>query len=251
MSLDKTISAAVAKAVGELYGITAAPDSIQTSATRKEFEGNLTVMVFPFVKAAHKAPEAVGTEIGRWLVDNEPAVAAFNTVKGFLNIVIAPSYWNDVLRTIETTENYGTVTPTAESPLVMVEYSSPNTNKPLHLGHLRNILLGYSLSQILEACGNRVVKTNIVNDRGIHICKSMLAWQKWGDGITPEKAGKKGDHLIGDFYVLFDKHFKAEVADLIEKGMTKEEAEAASPLMQEARDMLRRWEAKDPEVRSL
>lgn len=251
MSLDKTISAAVAKAVSELYGITAAPDSIQTSATRKEFEGNLTVMVFPFVKAAHKAPETVGAEIGRWLVDNEPAVAAFNTVKGFLNIVIAPSYWNDVLRTIETTENYGTVTPTAESPLVMVEYSSPNTNKPLHLGHLRNILLGSSLSNILEAAGNRVVKTNIVNDRGIHICKSMLAWKKWGEGATPESTGKKGDHLIGDFYVLFDKHYKAELKELEEKGMSKEEAEAASPLMKEAREMLVKWENKDPEIRSL
>ena len=251
MSLDKTISAAVAKAVGELYGITAAPDSIQTSATRKEFEGNLTVMVFPFVKAAHKAPEAVGTEIGRWLVDNEPAVAAFNTVKGFLNIVIAPSYWNDVLRTIETTENYGTVTPTAESPLVMVEYSSPNTNKPLHLGHLRNILLGSSLSNILEAAGNRVVKTNIVNDRGIHICKSMLAWKKYFDGATPGSCGKKGDHLVGDCYVSFDKHYKAEVKELMAKGMTEDEAKEASPLMQEARQMLRRWEEGDKEVRDL
>ena len=251
MSLDKTISAAVAKAVSELYGITAAPDSIQTSATRKEFEGNLTVMVFPFVKAAHKAPETVGAEIGRWLVDNEPAVAAFNTVKGFLNIVIAPSYWNDVLRTIETTENYGTVTPTAESPLVMVEYSSPNTNKPLHLGHLRNILLGSSLSNILEAAGNRVVKTNIVNDRGIHICKSMLAWKKYFDGATPGSCGKKGDHLVGDCYVSFDKHYKAEVKELMAKGMTEDEAKEASPLMKEAREMLRRWEEGDKEVRDL
>ncbi|MCX4264484.1 MAG: arginine--tRNA ligase [Muribaculaceae bacterium] len=251
MSLDKTIASAVAKAVNQLFGINADHDGIQTSATRKEFEGNITVMVFPFVKAARKAPEAVGAEIGQWLVENEPAVAAFNTVKGFLNLVIAPSYWNDMLRTIETTENYGTVAPTKESPLVMVEYSSPNTNKPLHLGHLRNILLGSSLSNILEAAGNRVVKTNIVNDRGIHICKSMLAWKKFFNGATPESCEKKGDHLVGDCYVAFDKHFKAEVKELIAKGMSEDEAKEASPLMQEARQMLRLWEEGDKEVREL
>ena len=221
-------------------------------ATRKEFEGNLTVVVFPWVKAARKSPEAVGQEIGQWLVDIEPAVDRFNVVKGFLNIVIEPSFWNSVLEHISATDNFGIVAPTADSPLVMVEYSSPNTNKPLHLGHVRNNLLGFSLAEILKACGNRVVKTNIVNDRGIHICKSMLAWQKWGNGITPEKAGKKGDHLIGDFYVLFDKHYKAELKEIMERdGITEEEAAKLSPLMAEAREMLRKWEAKDADVRRL
>ena len=186
MSLDKIISEAVAKAVEALYGISVDPASVNPQATRKEFEGNLTVMVFPWVKAARKAPEAVGAEIGQWLVDNEPAVSGYNTVKGFLNIVITPTYWTGILGSIESTPDYGVTHATEESPLVMVEYSSPNTNKPLHLGHLRNILLGSSLSNILAACGNRVVKTNIVNDRGIHICKSMLAWQKYFDGATPE-----------------------------------------------------------------
>ncbi len=203
------------------------------------------------MKAARKVPDAVATEIGNWLVDNEPAVDRFNAVKGFLNIVIEPTYWNSVLEHIAADDNFGFKEETADSPLVMVEYSSPNTNKPLHLGHVRNNLLGYSLSRILQACGNKVVKTNIVNDRGIHICKSMLAWQKWGDGATPESTGKKGDHLIGDFYVLFDKHFRQEVKELMEKGMTEDEAKAASPLMAEAREMLRKWEQKDPEVRSL
>ena len=193
----------------------------------------------------------MGAEIGEWLVKNEPAVARYNVVKGFLNIVIEPRFWNGVLRSIAETPRYGFKEATDESPLVMVEYSSPNTNKPLHLGHVRNNLLGYSLAEILKACGNRVVKTNIVNDRGIHICKSMLAWQKWGNGATPESLGVKGDHLIGDYYVAFDKHYRAELQQLQEQGMTKEEAEAASPLMAEARDMLRRWEANDPEVRAL
>ncbi len=251
MSLDKIIAQAVGLAVKELYGIDADPSTITPQTTRKEFEGNLTIVVFPWVKAARKSPEAVGKEIGEWLVDNEPAVARFNVVKGFLNLVIEPTFWSSVLQHITATDNYGMTAASEESPLVMIEYSSPNTNKPLHLGHVRNILLGNSLSRILAACGNRVVKTNIVNDRGIHICRSMLAWQKWGEGITPEKAGKKGDHLIGDFYVLFDKHFKAEVAELMEKGMSKEEAEGASALMQEARAMLRKWENNDPEVRSL
>ena len=251
MSLDAIIAQAVARAVKELYGIDADASSVQISNTKKEFEGNLTVVVFPWVKAARKAPEAVGTEIGQWLVDNEPAVDSFNVIKGFLNIVIEPTFWTQVLRHIESTPDYGFKPVTDDSPLVMVEYSSPNTNKPLHLGHVPNNLLGYSLAEILKACGNRVVKTNIVNDRGIHICKSMLAWQKWGNGITPEQAGKKGDHLIGDFYVLFDKHYKSELDSLINSGMTKEEAEAASPLMQEARAMLRAWEEGDSEVRSL
>lgn len=251
MSLDNIISEAVAKAVKELYGVDAAPSSITPQTTRKDFEGNLTIVVFPWVKAARKAPEAVGKEIGDWLVENEPAVDRYNVVKGFLNLVIEPTFWSSVLQHILETKDYGTVKSTEESPLVMIEYSSPNTNKPLHLGHVRNILLGDSLSRILGACGNRVVRTNIVNDRGIHICKSMLAWQKWGDGVTPEKAGKKGDHLIGDFYVLFDKHFKTEVKELMEKGMSEDEAKNASPLMAEAREMLRHWEAKDPEIRSL
>lgn len=251
MSVDNIISAAVSRAVKELYGVDTAAETIVPQATRKEFEGNLTVMVFPWVKAARKAPEAVGAEIGEWLVKNEPAVARYNVVKGFLNIVIEPRFWNGVLSSIAETPRYGFKEATDESPLVMVEYSSPNTNKPLHLGHVRNNLLGYSLAEILKACGNRVVKTNIVNDRGIHICKSMLAWQKWGNGATPESLGVKGDHLIGDYYVAFDKHYRAELQQLQEQGMTKEDAEAASPLMAEARDMLRRWEANDPEVRAL
>lgn len=249
--MDKIISTAVSKAVKALYDVDVDAASITLQTTKKEFEGNLTIVVFPWVKAARKSPEAVGTEIGEWLVANEPAVNRFNVIKGFLNIVIEPTFWNSVLDSIYKTENYGTKQAGDDSPLVMVEYSSPNTNKPLHLGHVRNNLLGFSLSEILKACGNRVVKTNIVNDRGIHICKSMLAWQKWGEGLTPEKAGKKGDHLIGDFYVLFDKHYKAEVKDLMDKGMSQEEAEKASPLMLEAREMLRRWENKDPEVRQL
>ena len=252
MSIDNLLSQAVARAVKELYGVDTEAASIVPQTTKKEFEGNLTIVVFPWVKAARKSPEQVGTEIGNWLVDNEPAVDRFNVIKGFLNIVIEPTFWNSVLNHIENTPDYGITPVTEESPLVMVEYSSPNTNKPLHLGHVRNNLLGYSLSRILEACGNKVVKTNIVNDRGIHICKSMLAWKKWGNGATPESTGKKGDHLIGDFYVLFDKHYKAELEELTKDGkMTKEEAEKASPLMKEAREMLVKWEQKDPEVRGM
>ncbi|MDE7407110.1 MAG: arginine--tRNA ligase, partial [Muribaculaceae bacterium] len=231
MSIDNIIAEAVSRAVKELYGVDTPADKIVPQATRKEFEGNLTIVTFPWVKAARKSPEQTGTDIGNWLVDNEPAVSRFNVIKGFLNIVIEPTFWNQVLRHIEETPDFGVVKASDESPLVMVEYSSPNTNKPLHLGHVRNNLLGFSLSEILKACGNKVVKTNIVNDRGIHICKSMLAWKKWGDGATPESTGKKGDHLIGDFYVLFDKHYKAEVKELMDKGMTQEEAEKASPLM--------------------
>ena len=251
MSIDSIIAQAVSKAVKELYGVESAPETIVPQATRKEFEGNLTVVVFPWVKAARKAPDAVAAEIGEWLVANEPAVEKFNAVKGFLNLTISPKFWNGVLSHIAETPDYGITAATETSPLVMVEYSSPNTNKPLHLGHVRNNLLGFSLSEILKACGNRVIKTNIVNDRGIHICKSMLAWQKWGEGITPESCGKKGDHLIGDFYVLFDKHFKAEVKELVEKGMSEDEAKNASPLMKEAREMLVKWEQKDPEIRAL
>ncbi|MCH5318310.1 MAG: arginine--tRNA ligase [Paramuribaculum sp.] len=251
MKLDEILKTGVSKAMKELYGADVDPKSVSLETTKKEFEGNFTVMVFPLLKIVRKNPEQLGKEIGDWLVANEPAVNRFNVIKGFLNIVIDPTFWVAVLEKIAGEENYGVKKSGDESPLVMVEYSSPNTNKPLHLGHIRNILLGWSLSKILEACGNKVVKTNIVNDRGIHICKSMLAWKKWGEGATPESTGKKGDHLIGDFYVLFDKHYKAEVEKLIAEGLSKEEAEKASPLMQEARAMLRAWEAKDEEVRSL
>lgn len=251
MSIDNIISQAVARALTELYGVEVATESIVPQATRKEFEGNLTIVVFPYLKASRKAPEVTAIEIGDWLVANEPAVEKYNVVKGFLNISIKSDFWIDVLNHVASEKNFGIKPITEESDLVMVEYSSPNTNKPLHLGHVRNNLLGYSLSQILKANGYKVVKTNIVNDRGIHICKSMLAWQKWGNGITPEKAGKKGDHLIGDFYVEFDKHYKAECAELVKKGMSEEEAKDESALMKEAREMLRKWEQNDPEIRSL
>lgn len=253
MTVDSIISGAISAAVRDLYGIDAPAEGIALSPTRKEFEGNLTVMVFPWAKTARKNPEAVGQEIGQYLVDNCDAVSGFNVVKGFLNIVVDTTVWNQILKNISADADYGFVPVTEQSPLVMVEYSSPNTNKPLHLGHVRNNLLGYSLAEILKACGNKVVKTNIVNDRGIHICKSMLAWQKWHNGQTPESLGVKGDHLIGDCYVDFDKHFKAEVKALIEAnpGMTEDEAKAASPLMAEAREMLRKWEEGDTEVRQL
>ncbi|MBQ7942070.1 MAG: arginine--tRNA ligase [Muribaculaceae bacterium] len=251
MSIDNIISQATADAVKSLYGLELSADKIVPQTTKKEFEGNLTIVVFPFVKAAKKSPEATAQEIGEYLQQNCEAVKSFNVIKGFLNIVIEPAFWVGVLNHIAETDDYGFKPVTPESELVMIEYSSPNTNKPLHLGHVRNNLLGYSLSRIMTANGYNVVKTNIVNDRGIHICKSMLAWQKWGDGITPEKAGKKGDHLIGDFYVAFDKHYKAEVNELVEKGMSKEDAEKASPLMAEAHDMLKKWEAGDEEVRSV
>ncbi len=251
MSLDKIISQAVSRAVAELYAVEVSAESIVPQATRKEFEGNLTVVVFPFLKASRKSPEATATELGEWLVANEAAVEKFNVVKGFLNISIKSDFWIDVLNDVAKADDFGIKPVTDESQLVMVEYSSPNTNKPLHLGHVRNNLLGYSLSLILKANGYKVVKTNIVNDRGIHICKSMLAWQKWGDGITPEKAGKKGDHLIGDFYVLFDKHYKDELKALKESGLSDEEAEKQSTLMQEAREMLLKWEQNDPEIRGL
>ena len=251
MSIDNIISTAVSEALKELYALEMPADKIVPQTTKKEFEGNLTIVVFPFLKASKKSPEMTATEIGDYLVAKCDAVKTFNVIKGFLNITIEPKFWLHVFNDINAQENYGFKEETPESELVMIEYSSPNTNKPLHLGHVRNNLLGYSLSRILKANGYKIVKTNIVNDRGIHICKSMLAWQKWGNGVTPESCGKKGDHLIGDFYVAFDKHYKAELAELEAKGMTKEEAEAASPLMQEARAMLRRWEAGDAEVREL
>ena len=250
MKIEQLISEAAGRAVHDLYGITPDASATQPQKTKKEFEGNLTLVVFPFLKASHKNPEATAQEIGEYLLKNEPAVAGFNVIKGFLNLVIAPAYWSTLLHEINDNPDFGKTAAAEDAQLVMIEYSSPNTNKPLHLGHVRNNLLGYSLSEIMKANGYRVVKTNIVNDRGIHICKSMLAWEKWGDKITPEKAGKKGDHLIGDFYVLFDKHYKQEVAELMEsRNLSKEDAEAASPLMAEAREMLRKWEAGDPAVR--
>ena len=252
MTIETIIADGVVKAVKELYGADVEAKMVSPSATKKEFEGDLTVVVFPFLKMSRKAPEATATEIGEWLVANVEAVEKFNVVKGFLNIKINPAFWLTLLHNVAADKDFGIKSATDESELVMVEYSSPNTNKPLHLGHVRNNLLGYSLSQILKANGYKVVKTNIVNDRGIHICKSMLAWKKWGEGVTPETAGKKGDHLIGDFYVAFDKHYKAELKEIMEReGVSEEEAEKKSELMAEAREMLRKWEAGDPEVREL
>ncbi|MBQ6279021.1 MAG: arginine--tRNA ligase [Muribaculaceae bacterium] len=252
MSIENILSQATAQAVNELYGLAVEPQTIVPQATRKEFEGNLTIVVFPFLRASHKAPDATAQEIGEYLAAHCEAVEKFNVIKGFLNISIKPSFWAQLLDNISHDENYGFKQETADSKLVMIEYSSPNTNKPLHLGHVRNNLLGFSLSQIMKANGNKVVKTNIVNDRGIHICKSMLAWLKWGNGATPESTGKKGDHLIGDFYVLFDKHYKAEIKEIAEaQGISEEEAEKQSTLMHEAREMLKKWEDNDPEVRAL
>lgn len=252
MHIEQQISQSVASAVKSLYG--AEPDSRSTrlQPTRKEFEGDFTLVVFPFVRMAKKSPHEVAEEIGRWLKENEDAVADFNVVNGFLNLSVDRGLWTKVLKRIAADENFGLRKATDASPLVMVEYSSPNTNKPLHLGHVRNNLLGWSLAKILEANGNKVVKTNIVNDRGIHICKSMLAWQKWGNGATPESTGKKGDHLIGDFYVAFDKHFRQEVKEIAQaKNIDIKEAEKESTFMAEAREMLRKWENGDPEVRKL
>ena len=251
MKIEEKIAQGVREAVKALYGADIDIKSAMPGATRKEFEGDYTVVVFPFLRASKQKPEATAQAIGEWLVRNVDVVTGFNVVKGFLNLTVDAAFRRTELLEQAADENFGFTAATADSPLVMVEYSSPNTNKPLHLGHVRNNLLGYSLSKILEAAGNRVVKTNIVNDRGIHICKSMLAWQKWGNGCTPESTGKKGDHLIGDFYVLFDKHYKAEVADLMAQGMTEDEAKNEAPLMREAREMLVRWEQNDPEVRRL
>ena len=252
MKVETILQNGTAEALKALYDTSVSPDTIQLQATRKEFEGDLTLVVFPFLKASRKSPEATANEIGEWLKTNVQEVKDFNVVKGFLNVVFAHDNWLRLLDSIAQNPNFGFKEPDGQSELVMVEYSSPNTNKPLHLGHVRNNLLGYSLSLILAANGKRVVKTNIVNDRGIHICKSMLAWLKWGDGATPESSGKKGDHLIGDFYVLFDKHYKAEIKEIAEREkISEEEAEKKSTLMAEARDLLRKWEAGDPEVRSL
>ena len=251
MNIETIITESIVAAIKELYGEDIAASTVQLQKTRKEFEGDFTYVVFPLLKISKKNAENTAQEIGALLARKQPLVAAFNVVKGFLNISIATSYWIDLLKNIDEKKQWGITDATENSPLVMIEYSSPNTNKPLHLGHIRNNLLGFALSNIIAANGNKVVKTNIVNDRGIHICKSMLAWQKWGNGETPASSGKKGDHLIGDYYVAFDKHYKAELAELMAKGMSKEDAEAASPLMAEAREMLVKWEAGDKEVRAL
>jgi arginyl-tRNA synthetase len=260
MNIEQKLTASVLAAIKSLYGQDVPEKMVQLQKTKKEFEGHLTLVVFPFLKMSKKGPELTAAEIGDYLMANAAdVVAAYNAVKGFLNLTIAADCWLQLLNTIAADPHYGLTDATPESPLVMIEYSSPNTNKPLHLGHVRNNLLGNALANVMAANGNRVVKTNIVNDRGIHICKSMLAWLKYGNGETPESSGKKGDHLIGDYYVAFDKHYKAEVKELTEKfkaeGMSEEDAkakaEAESPLMLEAREMLRKWEANDPEVRAL
>ncbi len=259
MNIEQKLVSSVIGGLKALYGQDVPAAQVQLQKTKKEFEGHLTLVVFPFLRMSKKGPEQTAREIGEYLQANEPSVAAFNVIKGFLNLTIASSAWIELLNGIHADKQYGIVAVTDNSPLVMIEYSSPNTNKPLHLGHVRNNLLGNALANIVAANGNKVVKTNIVNDRGIHICKSMLAWQKYGNGETPESSGKKGDHLIGDYYVSFDKHYKAEVKELMAKfqseGMNEEEAkakaEAESPLMKEAREMLVKWEANDPEVRAL
>ena len=259
MKIEDQITSAALAAVKDLYGVEVPEKMIQLQKTRSDFEGNLTLVTFPLLKTSHKKPEDTAQDLGEYLKKNCKAVADFNVVKGFLNLVIAQSAWVGLLNDINGDQKFGEKRVTDDSSLVMIEYSSPNTNKPLHLGHVRNNLLGWSLAQIMEANGNKVVKTNIVNDRGIHICKSMLAWLKWGNGITPEKAGKKGDHLIGDFYVLFDKHFKEECKQLQEQyekeGMTTDEAKAKAeqeaPLIKEAHEMLVKWENNDPEIRAL
>ena len=259
MNIEQKLVSSVIGGLKALYGQDVPAAQVQLQKTKKEFEGHLTLVVFPFLRMSKKGPEQTAQEIGEYLQANESSVAAFNVIKGFLNLTIASSAWIELLNGIHADKQYGIVAATDNSPLVMIEYSSPNTNKPLHLGHVRNNLLGNALANIVAANGNKVVKTNIVNDRGIHICKSMLAWRKYGNGETPESSGKKGDHLIGDYYVSFDKHYKAEVKELMAKfqseGMNEEEAkakaEAESPLMKEAREMLVKWEANDPEVRAL
>mgnify|MGYP003483777323 FL=1 len=251
MNIESQIITSAQEAVSSLYGQQVPEKMVQLQKTRSEFEGNLTLVVFPFLKISKKNPEQTAQEIGQYLADHCEAVAGYNVVKGFLNLVIAPAAWLALLNDINADEHYGERQANENSPLVMIEYSSPNTNKPLHLGHVRNNLLGWSLAQIMQANGNRVVKTNIVNDRGIHICKSMLAWLKYGNGETPETSGKKGDHLIGDYYVAFDKHYREEVKQLVESGMDEEQAKQEAPLIKEAHEMLVKWENNDPEVRAL
>ena len=251
MNIESLISKAAQEAVKSLYGQDVPEKMVQLQKTRSEFEGNLTLVVFPFVKMARKSPEQTAQELGDYLVANCPAVEKYNVVKGFLNLSVGQGAWLQLLDAIDSDDHYGMKTASEDSPLVMIEYSSPNTNKPLHLGHVRNNLLGWSLAKIMEANGNRVVKTNIVNDRGIHICKSMLAWLKWGNGETPESSGKKGDHLIGDYYVLFDKHYREEIKQLVAQGMDEEKAKQEAPLIKEAHEMLVKWEQGDAEVRAL
>jgi len=251
MNIESLIRDGVIKATSTLYNSEIDAESIQIQMTRKEFEGDLTVVVFPLTRFSRKSPEQTGNEIGEFLIANVPTISKFNIVKGFLNLVISSSYWADVLNTILLDPDFGIQKAAPDAPLAMIEYSSPNTNKPLHLGHIRNNLLGYSIAEILKANGKNVVKTNIVNDRGIHICKSMYAWKREGKNETPESTGKKGDHLVGDYYVKFDKIFKKEIAELMNKGMSKEEAEIKAPSICAAREMLRLWEANDPETRNL
>ena len=251
MKIETLISKAAGEAVKALYGMDANEKMLQLQKTRSEFEGNLTLVVFPFVKAAKKSPEQTAQELGEYLVANCEAISKFNVVKGFLNLSISDEAWLNLLKDIDENDHYGEKVADENAPLVMIEYSSPNTNKPLHLGHVRNNLLGWSLAQIMQANGNKVVKTNIVNDRGIHICKSMLAWLKWGNGETPETSGKKGDHLIGDYYVAFDKHYREEIKELVANGMDEEQAKQEAPLIKEAHEMLVKWENNDPEVRAL
>ena len=252
MDIENKLTEAVKAAIKALYDADVPQENLQLQKTKKEFEGHLTLVVFPLLRTSRKKPEDTAQEIGNYLLQNEPGlVEKYNVVKGFLNLTIASDCWTALLNEIRSNPDYGFTAATENSPLAMIEYSSPNTNKPLHLGHMRNNLLGFSLSRIMAANGYRVVKTNIVNDRGIHICKSMLAWAKYGNGETPETSGKKGDHLVGDYYVAFDKNYKAQVKELLDKGLTQEEAEAQAPLMQEAREMLRKWEAGDTEVRAL
>lgn len=259
MKIENQLSDAIKSAIKALYGQDITPEQVVLQKTKKEFEGHLTLVVFGLLRISHKKPEDTATEIGQWIKDNTSLIQSFNVVKGFLNLVIAPAQWIELLNDINANAKYGITAPTENSPLVMIEYSSPNTNKPLHLGHVRNNLLGWALASVVEANGNRVVKTNIVNDRGIHICKSMLAWLKYGNGETPQSSGKKGDHLIGDYYVAFDKHYRAEVKELqatyeaqgMEADAAKEKAEKEAPLIKEAHEMLVKWEAGDTEVRAL
>ncbi len=251
MTISQLLEKKALQAIETLYGQTVDASQIQMQPTKKEFEGDLTLVTFPLLRVSKKKPEETGEELGKWLVENTPELSTFNVIKGFLNLTVSPFYWLNELVLAAATPDFGLTKANDDSPLVMVEYSSPNTNKPLHLGHVRNNLLGFSLCRILEANGNKVVKTNIVNDRGVHICKSMLAWKKYGNGETPASSGKKGDHLVGDYYVAFNQHYLEELAELQAKGMTKEQSEAASTLMAETREMLLAWEAGDPEVRQL
>ena len=251
MKIEEQLLQSAKEAIKALYGADVEDNLLQLQKTKKEFEGNLTLVVFPLLRTSKKKPEETAEEIGAWMAEHCDAIASYNVVKGFLNLVISQKAWLGLLNDIDSDPHFGEKKATDRSPLVMIEYSSPNTNKPLHLGHVRNNLLGWSLAQIMEANGNRVVKTNIVNDRGIHICKSMLAWQKWGNGETPESSGKKGDHLIGDYYVAFDKHYREEVKELVGKGMDEEQAKQEAPLIKEAHEMLVKWEQNDPEVRAL